>query len=646
LNPTKDHFFIQSSTYENLVNLPDNYVESMGLTGSFFQQEIMGSFEAFEGLVYNFNGNREDPRGHVQEIPEAKKFKRIFGALDWGYTNPAVALVFGVDGDMRVWQLAEYYQRQIRLDDFLSEVLDLSMQYGVQSWWCDPAEPEHIDTFREKADMAMIPCEIHAADNAIVPGIQTVQRFLSVRNDGLPGLIVQPDCVATIAEFLSYQYDKKLNASDDAFVKEKPKPNQADHAMDACFIAGTLVETARGPVPIETVTTQDYVWTREGLQQVEFSGMVQKKAEVWCVEFSDGTKIYGTEDHPFFVNNNEWKKLRDLTPCDTMYTWIQHKYMLMESCLGRKLTTTILSLEDTRNQKDGLIECILPLMEQKGKTGLRGFTKKYGWLNTVKFQRIITSIIETATRLTMRSLTWKPLTNQRTLQCMANLGSLRKKEKNIWGLLDLLQKNGIPPKMVGNGIVSIQKMIAAWLGQSLRSVTNAGFLSQINLLGQLADFAQMPVSLGGEEDLVWMRKSGNVLSVEKNLPQISIPMLEPVVVHVVRVCNTKEKKAVYNLTVKKCPEYFAQGFLVHNCRYALHNEFGRSTATSVAFSALGQAKSQTALYAPIVEQLPKPRLVDEDGLPIEDIWWSTNDLYHDRVQRMAKLMNFLEGLQR
>ena len=232
LNATQDHFFIQSSTYENLVNLPDNYVESMGLTGSFFQQEIMGSFEAFEGLVYSFNSNQEDPAGHVQEVPNNKVFKRVVGAVDWGYTNPAVALVFGVDSDLRVWLIAEYYQRQVRLEDFLGEILDMTAKYGVSQWWCDPAEPEHIDALKEKMDISMLPCEINAAANAIVPGIQTVQKFLSVRGDGKPGLIVHCECVSTIAEFLSYQYDKQLNASDDAFVKEKPKSNQADHAMD------------------------------------------------------------------------------------------------------------------------------------------------------------------------------------------------------------------------------------------------------------------------------------------------------------------------------------------------------------------------------------------------------------------------------
>lgn len=34
---------------------------------------------------------------------------------------------------------------------------------------------------------------------------------------------------------------------------------------------------------------------------------------------------------------------------------------------------------------------------------------------------------------------------------------------------------------------------------------------------------------------------------------------------VVSVCAEAERRTVYNLTVEGCPEYFANGVLVHNC---------------------------------------------------------------------------------
>lgn len=253
LNPSQDHFFIQSSTFENLNNLPDDYVQSMNFTGSFYEQEIMGSFEAFEGLVYAFDANEGSPTSHIGTVPDNKRFRHIIGGIDWGYTNPAVALVFGVDGDMRVWQLAEFYQRQTPIEEMIAEVIEMTARWGVEDWWCDPAEPEHIDRLKSKMDDAMLPCEVWKAENSIVPGIQTVQRFLAVRGDGLPGLVVAPSCVNTISEFLSYQYDKNPMMGDDAIVKEKPKGNQNDHAMDSLRYAihSTLGQSIQGiPVAI------------------------------------------------------------------------------------------------------------------------------------------------------------------------------------------------------------------------------------------------------------------------------------------------------------------------------------------------------------------------------------------------------------
>lgn len=46
--------------------------------------------------------------------------------------------------------------------------------------------------------------------------------------------------------------------------------------------------------------------------------------------------------------------------------------------------------------------------------------------------------------------------------------------------------------------------------------------------------------------------------------------------------------AVYNLAVKDCPEYFANGVLVHNCRYAvtsrLWNPSKRSQQNMLGFT--------------------------------------------------------------
>lgn len=236
--PTEEHFLVRASTRDNLKHLPDNYIEGMGLSGAFFQQEVEGSFEAFEGLVYLINEDKDDEdvplrHSHIQEAPRGKRYKLVVGGIDWGYTNPAVALVIGVDGDGRAWLIDEFYKRQQQLEsDFIPAVMEFTREYGVERWWCDPAEPEHIQKLKNAFDSSMYPGDIFAADNTITAGIQTVQRFLQIRPDGMPGLLVSRNCPNTIKEFGVYQYDKQPEMMPDELINEKPK-KQADHSMDA-----------------------------------------------------------------------------------------------------------------------------------------------------------------------------------------------------------------------------------------------------------------------------------------------------------------------------------------------------------------------------------------------------------------------------
>jgi hypothetical protein len=237
LAPLPGHRLFRASTRANLHNLPPGYIDDLGYTGAFADQEIEGLFIAFEGLVYAFDASST---GNVRTYPLAPSlegkaespFPRVIGGVDWGYTNPAAALVFGLDGDHRAWQLAEFYQRRAGLTDvLLPAILELARRYHVTTWYCGPDEPEHIAALNEALTREQLPCRAQAADNAVVPGIQTVTGLLATRADGTRGLYVSPSCTATIAEYGAYQY-----ATAPAGRKRDPGEHplkQGDHAMDA-----------------------------------------------------------------------------------------------------------------------------------------------------------------------------------------------------------------------------------------------------------------------------------------------------------------------------------------------------------------------------------------------------------------------------
>jgi phage terminase large subunit-like protein len=68
---------------------------------------------------------------------------------------------------------------------------------------------------------------------------------------------------------------------------------------ELCLVAGTLVETARGQIPIERVTTDDWVMTRNGFAPVKWSKQTGFTDELVKVVYPHGC-IIATPCHPIF----------------------------------------------------------------------------------------------------------------------------------------------------------------------------------------------------------------------------------------------------------------------------------------------------------------------------------------------------------
>ena len=229
--PQPGHQLYRASTLENASNLPPGYVESLGYEGSFYEQEVMGLFTAFEGLVYRFESDLTAPETHVRTPEPEKQYGQVIGGIDWGFTNPCVLVPFGIDGDGRAWQLDEFYQRRVSLHEtVLPTLVEMTRTYGVTRWYAGPDEPEHIQDANKALAAAGLSCRVLPADNSIRAGIQTVSRLMAQRGDGTRGLYVAPSCIQTIAEYGGYQY--ATAEANERNPDEKPL-KQNDHAMDA-----------------------------------------------------------------------------------------------------------------------------------------------------------------------------------------------------------------------------------------------------------------------------------------------------------------------------------------------------------------------------------------------------------------------------
>jgi PBSX family phage terminase large subunit len=198
-------------------------------TGDFARQELEGDFVAFEGLIYpEFNRDT-----HVT-TEAAGQYAYYVAGVDWGYANPGVILVFGVDGDGRMTLVREEYQRQRRIEEWAALARALYDTFRIQTFYCDPAEPDFIEAFRN------VGCPATQANNEVLPGIQAVKNRLVLRGDGRPRLRLSAEAVNTAVEFEQYAWMENRDG-----VRDAPKKTN-DHALDALRYACMGIEEYTG----------------------------------------------------------------------------------------------------------------------------------------------------------------------------------------------------------------------------------------------------------------------------------------------------------------------------------------------------------------------------------------------------------------
>lgn len=218
--PTDGYRVLRARTADNPY-LDPAFVTALeqSYAGDFALQELEAEFLAFEGLIYT----EWDPALHRYSHRMARdRFVRVAAGVDWGYSNPGVIIVGGVDSDGRLYVLHEEYRRQTLIEDWVQIAQQLAETYRIDTFYCDPAEPTNISR--------LVDAGLHAvkADNAVTDGIQTVKSRLVRRGDNLPRLLVQSECARLIAEFEQYQWAP----SRDGTLRDQPlKAN--DHALDA-----------------------------------------------------------------------------------------------------------------------------------------------------------------------------------------------------------------------------------------------------------------------------------------------------------------------------------------------------------------------------------------------------------------------------
>ena len=531
-------------------NLPPDYVVRLKqfYTGLFYKRYILGQWVLAEGAIYDMFSEEK----HVKTVPDElwNNITTKHVSIDYGTNNPCVFQLWGNDGKKRYLRKEYYYDskehgRQKTDAEYAQDLVEFLGSEKVWSVIVDPSAASF------KVELAKRGFGIQDADNDVLDGIREVSSAYSLNL-----LQIDPSCVNNIREKSGYVWDIKASQRGE----DKPV-KQNDHC---CFIAGTMITTSRGYVPIEQIKPGDKVLTRKGFKDVAACGITNFNENVNTIWLGSGKTLTGSKRHPIFVEGKGFIALDALRYGDKLFQQV----IPTEFPTLMKLYSMGSHLEDIQVRTVLNIENIILRMQQTFKEVLGNCTKKYGNLIMEKSPTDIISTIWTGIHSITQLKTLNVLKGinilKNTLIYRTKTPSVLNKKENIVMRSEPLPKNGMGQKRVENGILNTGNRHGNF-GLLLKRYANSVEKNLKTSLGKTRrGFVQMCVNRLGEELLKLMTKFVFVVTVGKNSRQTNI-LKGNTALEVVQVTEENIKMAVYNLTVKDAHEYFANGVLVHNC---------------------------------------------------------------------------------
>ena len=153
-----------------------------------------------------------------------------------------------------------------------------------------------------------------------------------------------------------------------------------------CLVAGTMVETDKGPVPIEFVKIGDRILTRQGYKKVLWSGETKQVMETTCLRLPD-REIKTTYDHLVWVEGQGWKESAKIKTGDRLLT--------LEDYSCRELKTRYLEVETKARTPNPLCSTmsstggphLMRIIRRLGVMKGTSYTEPFGHFTTARFQK-------------------------------------------------------------------------------------------------------------------------------------------------------------------------------------------------------------------------------------------------------------------
>lgn len=498
-----------------------------------------GEFIHFGGLFYDEFNDTE----HVVDPPKPKTIRSqdVVVGIDPGLNFTGVVWA-AFDNDNGMFVFDELLCEGKLVPDVAQGIREKNRKWGINPSYyvIDPSARNRNQTNAENIEGAFNREGIYPVhgQNERGPGILEVKRRLQKQ-----GFSISRECPRAIWEFGRYRKDPN---SSDEFAAIK--------VDDHCFVAGTLIVTDRGEVPIEQVKVGDRAWSRDGFQTVVGSGPT-RTTETMTLNVSDGRTVTATPDHPIWVEGKGFIRLDAVRYGDILLVCPSASF---STGTGSTVTPTHPTARTASTSRRA---------SRIAGTVWTTFIGRFGKRSMAKSPKAITSTTGTATpsttpsRILSASLRW---ITKRSI----GLLNAAKRRVNTWTGLETRLRSGTDHPKGGSGTANM----AAKHGQHVsRSHANANSVrpsSSPSPSATTTDFARTPASPHGDVPQGLTTRTECAPAVGN--PSGSTGTPDPRLVRVNALGLSVAPHAdVFALTVYGRPEYLANGVLVRNCLDAL-----------------------------------------------------------------------------
>lgn len=318
-----------------------------------------------------------------------------------------------------------------------------------------------------------------------------------------------------------------------------------------CFIAGTIVETSRGPVAIESLNIGDVVHTPFGPSPI--IALHSDEVDVLTTaRFSNGSFLSGKGKHRVFTWDKGWVRLDNLSIANELES-------AQNQCAWNILNTLLEKAGNTG------FKAMVDTIKTGTKLRRRDFyTGPYGLRNMGRFLSACVSTIRMVTGQIIDIPIWNLWEYPSMLRCTYESGlkilNFEPETKSISLKQLSQQKRGTAHRMGLSGTASMDEILGRTEKMSFWRALNAALSSRLN--GPMRGFAQ--THAGPKDSTGNLGIKGFVLSVVKCLMRFATQS-RPIVPVVVQQSQLPEKRKVYNITLAEHNAYYANGVLVENC---------------------------------------------------------------------------------